>query len=274
LNSPAQQKLILPFFLYYLALYAIKSFFFKTNYDTQAMDALKHNLSGIKLGMQSNKNYLRYFIKDYYVVAILLAVLEVYYLKHKKFLISAFILLSFAGYSLIVNTSYADGADQFYLENQYLILGFIVAIPFAFDIFPKIRNTILQTGLLVLICVLCLFRIGKTYQFYATRLNWNRKQITLANNSPNHKLIIPAQLAPKDTLLMTWGTSYEIWLLSTIENNKSASVIVEEQPGEFDWAIQNHKGFITKWGCFDYSTLNSRYFKFFDTSSYTKITQK
>lgn len=35
---------------------------------------------------------------------------------------------------------------------------------------------------------------------------------------------------------MTWSSSYEFWLLSTIEEGVSRSIIIEEKENEFDWA--------------------------------------
>lgn len=75
---------------------------------------------------------------------------------------------------------------------------------------------------------------------------------------------------PKSTLLLTWSCSYEFWLLSTMEYEKSYSIIEEETPNEFDWAIGKNNSFISKWGAFDYSNLNKRYFKFEDSSYYVK----
>lgn len=90
---------------------------------------------------------------------------------------------------------------------------------------------------------------------------------------PQKKLIIPAQFAPMDTLLMTWGASYEFWLLSTLENNESRSIIIENDIYEFNWAKDNNKAFIAKWGNFDYQNLNKTYFKFNDTTRYERITE-
>jgi hypothetical protein len=69
---------------------------------------------------------------------------------------------------------------------------------------------------------------------------------------------------------MSWGASYECWLLSTMLKGESHSLIIEETPGEFDWAISEKASFITKWGVFKYSDLNPKYFKFSQTNSYTK----
>ncbi|MEZ5033101.1 MAG: hypothetical protein R2787_17065 [Saprospiraceae bacterium] len=37
---------------------------------------------------------------------------------------------------------------------------------------------------------------------------------------PGQKLIVDDRLLPADTLLMTWASPYEFWLLSTLEPDK------------------------------------------------------
>ncbi len=95
-------------------------------------------MSGLKNGLilfpdyfnlQSNKNLLGYFLHDYYYLLIVLIIIIWFYLKHTEYNKLVLILTFFLGYILIINVSYPNGADQFYLENQYLILSIIVGIP-------------------------------------------------------------------------------------------------------------------------------------------------
>ena len=179
-------------------------------------------------------------------------------------------MLFFSGYILLINISYPNGAEQFYLENQYLILAVFVLIPFVYEILPSIENRFVRSSIVIFICVVGLLRISNTHTFYTTRLNWNRNLLARTENLPNKKLVIAHDFAPKDTVSMTWACSYEMWLLSTLEQPYSRSLVIEEKAGELDWAMANNKTFISKWGCFDYSTLNKKYFKFSDTNVYVK----
>lgn len=69
---------------------------------------------------------------------------------------------------------------------------------------------------------------------------------------------------------MTWGSSYEFWLLSTLETGESRSIIIEEREGEYDWMLPEKKTFFTKWGGYPYEQFNKKYFKFEDESIYVK----
>lgn len=217
--------------------------------------------------LQSNKNLLNCFVHDYYFVVVLLIASTIYYIivcKYGKLLL---MLSFFVAYCFLVNISYPNGADQFYIENQYLILSFIVVLPFSVDILPKIRNSKIEFGIVCLICAIGIFRIINAHTPYSNRLNWNRNLLLKTEEFPQKKLIIPSTHAPKDTLYMTWASSYEFWLLSTIKKGVSRSIIIEEKENEFDWALPCKKSFITRWGVIDYTDLNKKYFVFNDTSS-------
>jgi hypothetical protein len=258
--------------LIYIYSYLIKVKFFKTPYDSQALDGIK-NFTALfpnYFDLQSNKNLIEYFIRDYYFAILFLVVCLIFHLKAQQYKKTILLLTFFAGYCLLINVSYPNGAEQFYIENQYMVVSFIVAIPFVCDILPKIENYKVQYSALCLICIVGLLRIVNTHDFYSKRLDWNRDMLSKTEEFSNKKLIIPPGEGPLDTLLMTWGSSYEFWLLSTMESGVSRSIIIEERQNEFDWALPSNKAFISKWGNFNYADLNKQYFSFNDTTSYMK----
>lgn len=273
LTYKSQRKLIIPVGLLYFSFYLIKALFFKTPYDNQAMGRINNFITLFPnyLSLESNKILLKYFINDYYILLVVLLFLLIVYVNGHYIRKLALLLIFFLGYCLIVNVSYPTGADQFYIENQYMILSFFIAIPLVLDVLPKIKYRLGQILLICLICAIGLIRIVDASQIYQDRLTWNRNLILNSKDFPNKKLIIAPNTIPIDTLLMTWGTSYEIWLLSTIEQGFSRSIIIEEREGEFDWALPNSNSFITKWGYFYYTDLNKKYFIFNDTSDYIKM---
>lgn len=257
--------------LFYVAVYAAKATFFKTPYDTEAMAGLGNirQLFPHYINLQSNKNFVHYCIRDYYFLLIILAANTLYYC-HKRSWFKLLVMLSaFGAYLFIVNLTYPGGAVQFYIENQYLILALIVAFPFAYDVLPQIADVRLQTVLVALVCTAGLLRMYRTHDLYAARLQWNRQLLEQTASLPEKKLIVPVSVPmPMDTLFMSWASSYELWLLSTLESGESRSVIIEERPGEFDWGLSEKKALLTKWGGIPYSELPAPYFRFYDTSAY------
>lgn len=272
-SYPGKRKIITSVGLIYFSFFIIKTLFFKTPYDNQAMGGIKNFITLFPnyFNLQSNKNLLKYFLHDYYLVFISLLASLIFYFKTHQYQKLVLQFSFFFGYCLLVNVSYPNGADQFYLENQYLILSFIVALPFALDVLPQIKKVKIQYAIVCLICVVSIFRIIHTHSLYTNRLDWYRNLLLQTENIPQKKMIIPSSRAPKDTLLMTWASSYELWLLSTIEKGVSRSIIIEEKENEFDWALPSNKSFISKWGVFSYTDFNKRYFVFTDTTNYIKI---
>jgi hypothetical protein len=193
-----------------------------------------------------------------------------YYFKQENYSKLFVLLLSLSGYLLLINVSYPNGAEQYYIENQYLILGIFLGISLAFDgaIAVKAHK---QSFILTCICFLGIFRFINAHTLYSARLDWERKFLSKTACLKEKKIVVPENDEVKKNLLLTWGSAYEFWLLSTIDSGTSRSVIMEENPGEFDWALQNNKTFLTKWGTFDYATLDPAYFRFSDTSKYVKF---
>jgi hypothetical protein len=170
----------------------------------------------------------------------------------------------------LINVSYPDAATpNFYIENLYLPIGIFIALPLVYDVMVLIRSERLSIIMIALIIVTGCMRMYTTHVPYTARLNWERA--FLSKNS-DKKLLVNAKVVPMDTLIISWGTPYEFWLLSTMENKKTASIIISDNPDELSWALRDKDKFLTTWGSFSYDNLPHRYFKFSDTATtYTLI---
>jgi hypothetical protein len=252
----------------YILLYLIKVIFFKTTYDTNSMSGVK-NFVGLfpnYINLQSNRDFVKWLLKDYYTIVIFTIAVIIFYLKKRKFMR----LLLFAASSLVlvalINVCYFYGQFQFYLEPQYSILSIFISFPLVYDILPQVKIKIIPVFLVSCIILCSVFRIFNSARIYTERLNWFRKELSLTSG----KVIIKEQDVPIKILKLTWGSAYEFWLLSTLETNQSRSVIIEGIPHEFD-GENNKKVFLTKYGAYDYDQLNKKYFIFNDTVSlYTR----
>lgn len=250
----------------------IKIVFFSNTYDQNALEGLANfiNLFPNYFNQPSNKKFLIYLIRDYYMFVILfiLVIIDLYRTKKiwQLWLMVTFIM----GYAFLLNICYPNGAEQFYIENQYLIISMIVGIPFVFDTCQH-RIRFLDFFILISL-VFFTIRVIKTSTEYTERLDWYRTIHSQSTSLDNKKMIIPKNKVPIDLLKMTWASSYESWLLSTIELNESRSLIIEENNNEFDNILSKNDHFITRWGIFPYSALDTNYFIFRDLKPYIKIT--
>lgn len=273
LSHPAKWRSIVASALAFVFFYGVKRVFFKTGYDTQAMVEVQRFLQGRDLNfwqLKSVKNSWGYLFHDYYFLLIVLGVMTTFYVSRRRW-VKLLLMYAFTmGYTALVNINYPNGAEQFYLENQYLLLAVFTGLPIAIDLWPEVSLHRYTMPLLMLIVLFGLARVYFQHHTYTTRLNWLRETMDNTADLPKKKLVIPAASIPQDTLLMTWGSAYEFWLLSTLEQGESRSIIIEETTGEFDWAMPNGKAFITKWGAYDYAKLDARYFIFKDEMPYVK----
>ncbi len=272
LNNPGKKVRYIVTGACFLLMVYLKLKFFKNYYDTEAMLRLDnfYALFPNYFSAKSFKDYAYYFTHDYYFAPIFLLTLILFYLYKKRWIKLLLLLGFYLGFSILMIGTYPNGADQFYLEPQYSILSFFIVLPLSYELLPSVKRQITFVIIIIFIIMVSLTRIWNAHHHYTARLNWFRDILKNTTVTNSQKIIIPKQKVPMERVLMTWGSSYEFWLLSTIEQGISRSIIIEEAPNEFDYEMDKNKGIITKWGFYNYSDLNERYFNFTDTSFYKK----
>jgi hypothetical protein len=117
---------------------------------------------------------------------------------------------------------------------------------------------------MALVMITGCLRIYATHTAYTARLNWERNFL---KEYGDKKIIADAKKVNAGILQMLWGTPYEFWLLSTSEQNKTASIIIDDDPPHRDWAKDARKSLVVNWNVYPYNTLPPRYFIFTDTAS-------
>ncbi len=151
-------------------------------------------------------------------------------MRNRQYAQLIWLLTFFTGLTLVINVCIYQGyAQQFYLELQYSILALFIAFPLVCDILPAYKN-ISAIGILSKCAILCFIRIHDTAVQYTERLNWQRSVL----KDTKGKLIISEQKVPMPLLKMSWGSAFEFWALSTLKEKETRSIIIEEQPNEFD----------------------------------------
>jgi len=272
LNYTSERKFLIINTVAIIGLFIIKATIFSNEYDSSSMSGLRNFVTLFpNYFTYSSKQFLLYCFRDYYFVSILLVVLSAFYLIKKSYLKLILMLSFFFGFALLVNIFFSDVKEQFYMEGQYLVMSLFVILPFIYDFLPIIRNNSVKTGLVLCVIFVSLFRIYNTHYMYTERLNWNRNLLAETANLKNPKLIINRDQIPIDKLLMTWGSSYEFWLISTVEQGESRSIIITDKENELDWTMHKRKIFLSRWDFKKYSELNPKYLKFNDTiNSYQK----
>ena len=257
--------------IYSVIITFLKGKILTTEYEANAYGGLKNFITLFPnyFDIPSNHKFIQYLFFDYFFLLIGFLVLVIFFLRKRELFKLSYFMVAFIGFLAVINISLPEGADQFYIENRYLPLSFFVILPFVYEIYPRIKSHwVWAIGLVLIFRV---FYIGNNHQEFTARLDWFRNKIELAEQSKHPKQIILDKNIPIDTVIMTWSSPYEFWLLSTLENQKTSSILIHDKPTSLDWAIHKKKAFFTQWGIFDYKDLPERYFIFRDSSLYKVV---
>lgn len=251
----------------YLLFYASRIIFFKAAYEHQAFEGLNYFTTRLPdfFKLHSTLSFFKKCTGIYVLLPIGFIVVNAFYVIDRK-LFKALLFSAFSlGYLVLINVSYPEPHTQaFYIENLYIPLGVFLAFPLVYDVLPSFRQGKVYHVSVGLILLFAAARIFTQHKMYRNRLSWLERTY---RKHQNEKVILHTQNVPIDTALMTWGSAYEFWLLSTIQTNRSASLLISEAPDQFNWALGTRDIFLTAWGAFPYSSLPPRYFHFSDTSN-------
>lgn len=258
--------------LYYFIMIAIKFVFFNTSYESTSLSGLKnlYVLFPDYIYLESNVQFLKNIPSKYHFLVFLLIVVLIWHLKRNNYLKVLIVLFFFVGYILLINISFPKGAEEFYIENMYLPLILFVATPIALDFYPLLNNKPRITALMLAMLVsISLYRIYNTHKIYTARIELLQRFLDRTGKTP--KMIISERHFPMDTLMMSWATPYEIWLLSTISSDSTRCVMITDNVKSMHHAKNLRWHFVTRWGVYEYSTLPKKYFKFRDTLPYVIV---
>lgn len=271
---PVNKRLVIISLIVYLAVLIVKTKYFNATDDRGKMGNIRkfRDLFPDYFTIRSNIHFLKACMSKYYWLPIGLSLVVVRYIKDKKWVLLLWLLVCFFGYLLLINVSYADAnVADFYIENFYLPLSVMITVPLLFDVLPSWTKRQLTFSVIALILASGIIRIYLKHDTYTARLNWERDFL---RKNKNTKLILDEKTQPMDVLIMTWGTSYEFWLLSTIEKGQTASLMITDKLKEFSVpAMWEDKAMITPYGVYDYKDLPAQYFIFTDTVSKYKLVQ-
>lgn len=251
---------------------AVKNIWFQSQYDEGAMSNTRGFLHLLPhyFSFSSTKNFIAGCLYKYYWIPITSCLIIFYYLKNKRFTQLLLFIAFTGGYILLINTSYRENVAQFYIENLYLPIGVFIGVPLVYDALPWLgKKKYLAAGLMGLIMLTGIVRIYTGSKPYATRLQWEKRFLSTHREQ---KWIIDKTKVPMDTLIMNWGSSYEFWLLSTIQHGKASSIMIADNADNYIVDANNRKTFITQFAGEEYDWLKPPYFIFTDTvSRYTIV---
>ncbi|RYD55073.1 MAG: hypothetical protein EOP56_17025 [Sphingobacteriales bacterium] len=264
-STKAERQLYITVGVSFVVLTAAKMLFVKEAYDSQSMQSINNvkNLFPDYIRLHSNKVFLRNCLTKYYWIPICFLLTVFVYVKQAKWKQLGLYLLYIPGFLMLINISYfSSDVYEFYIENLYLPLGFLISLPLVYDVLSYFDKPAVSWVLLSTVVLTGMVRIYSMRKPYKDRIDWLRHTYVTYTGK---KVMIDEKTTPKGTLLMSWGSPYEFWLLSTIETGNSASIIIHPDLEHINWMREPRDAFATTWGLFSYHDLDKRYFKFTDT---------
>jgi hypothetical protein len=161
------------------------------------------------------------------------------------------------------------------MENLYLPLGVFASIPLIFDVLgTQIKNDrLLLNGAVVLAILfgLNLFRIETAHGSWTEKLQWEKRFLKETSALPTRKIVLTEKQVPMDTLKMSWGSSFEFLMLSSLVHpDSSRCLIIHESPERFDSLLTRPQLFFGAFKNYPFHTLPTNYFNVRDTSHYVR----
>lgn len=224
--------------------------------------------------LPSNRLFLQFCLRDYYLLPVLLLLMAAFYLYKQKYLKLLWLCGAFFGYLLIVNVSYShiQAYEQYYVENLYLPLSFVLILPVVSDLLPRLKFT---HGLvaLALVAGIRLAHIYHRHQPYTHRLQTLRNIIADTRQDVQRKLVVPADAVDLQVFRVTWATPFEFWILSALEEVEQRQIVVEDNfirnLPQYEAQLHLTHAFLRNDGKAEaYKDFPATYFSFKDTSAY------
>ena len=249
--------------LYYFS-FLVKAIIFRTPYDKSAG-------GGIKIGLTTLANFeIPYSIPHLfqnltttYYALFIIALLGIWWLwKSENHRSAKWTLAAIVGHFGIVSIVHSTSATpDFYFENLCLPAAFIATAGFAFGIQQAKLKAVSKTVSVVLVLFM-IIRLGHVAwigdNMYATRLEFLKEMIY---RHAHEKVIYKETPELRDSLIITWGTSYEAWILSARNQEPTHCFLVSEDPAELQWAIDDPNHLILNFHQPLFSELPKGYFK-------------
>lgn len=255
----------------FIIVVVVKALFFKEEYDSNAMQGIGNfgKLFSDYFSIHSQTAFLKNCLGKYIWIPLSLLAIGVVYIRRRSWSKLALVLVAVIGYVFLVNVSYPDASTrEFYIENLYTPLGIFLGLPLVYDVLPALRARRLATAVLAVFAIAACVRIYGAHIIYKERIEWMR---AFAVKHENGKYIIDARHAPMDLVWMTWCSPYEFWLLSTIETDKTVSILITDNIKSVLWGKNTPNAFLPTWGQYYYKDLPAKYFRFTDSTSVYQV---
>lgn len=263
---PLSRTIVVTALAAFIPAFACKKLFFTDEYEAASSGSINNirTLFPHYFDLYSNRHFIENWFSTYYWLPVMLIVAVVVLVVRRGMLPAGLLFAAVIGYTALINISYPTSYTQdFYMENLYQPLSFFLAIAFV-SVFAGDVKPVFFALIFVLVAATAFARIICTKGLYQKRLAYLQSQVELYRG---RKVLLQANEEHRQHLQMVWASPYEVWLLSTAKENKTAAITIAEDAQAIEWICHECRGFAPTWGMYKYNELNPTYFRFTDSTS-------
>lgn len=261
----------------------LKYFAFPNNYDTMTTGRFSEkNINAFfadPFNTGAFDRLIENFPIDFYLLAISLIVVSVFFIRKKLWLKLLFTWCGIVGYMMIVMISYIEGGFWFHVESQYLPVSILLILPLVWEVLPNFSLT--GKGLRWTMAILSvsifirIIDIVDTSKFYTQRVDYISNTLKKTWSMKGTKFIMSEDLISKDTLMQHWSFGYETLYYSALQSPDSTrSICVYPDIEKHLWRLNYQKMYLARWNSVPYDDLPHHLFNFTDTTGNYQLIKK
>lgn len=205
--------------------------------------------------LPSMRAFLRHCVWDYHWAVLAALLWTVFYAMERRFLL---LFWSWANLLLLILltqlTIHAD-VPKFYIDNIYLPLGFMVALPLCCDVARNMRWARLLAMGLIAFLPLRLAQLAWRGGLYAERQAWVAAVVEKMQAQEGFCFIAEEGEVPRERLLYTWAMPYETLLYSAWSDpTRARTLLLVPRIADYSALMQaggENRYFGTLWGNVD-----------------------
>ncbi len=238
-------------------------------YDAHAMgmaEGFTDRLFNI-FGLAATREFGLHALFVYWFYLPVLAGLSYFYAGRRQWRLLAWLWGATLSWLALILTTYHWGAELFYIESYYLMLGLFIALPLACDWMPQWRSAVV-VGFFAALLMVRGGQLVHTFQEYHGRYFRLQQMVEWLRGYPEQRFLLLKQKAPMDKLKMEWASPYETLLLSSLSHPDSAlSLYITNDDAPLDEFRRLDRACAAPFGPILYDDLNrTGYFHLRDTA--------
>lgn len=262
-----RHKRYLVLFVLFILIAATKTLFFTNWYEAAKQIDFENNWNTYFPNfhtLPATGIFLKRCVVYYYMLPVILLINSLFYFLKKEWLKMGLMWSFSIGFLLLYNISDPLAPYRFYSEVTYLPLSIFAAIPFLFDVIPGIKRNVIDRYVGAFFVALMILRLGSiawNHRTFDRLFSWIESQTAKSEQLGTNRLLMRAENAPMDTVLMEWGVPFTAMHLSALKNPKAAkTLLILPDFEKYRDQLQKDNYFLTPFKAMELKELNKKYY--------------